>query len=399
MLNNKYARIISKPVAVAVTIIFILFFSFPQLHNPSFIIWSVFISIVFIWLLKNNRITLQSPKFLVDFYSTRIFPKNEKTKAHLNHQEDFRVRIGSSGCALPQNVYIFDLGGTHLSTVFYNSDEQHTNAGTMESFDLLNGTSILKIRPGTYHSISPASLGLNNFKTEAARSQFIELDLSAGDENYNSHCLNGTNPPPPQSIASLGYSQFTDAKSMVIFLEHLQQLSGGRPAGIRISTGFKKELYAICHAICKTGIIPDFISIGSSSCNEIQLDQSLLFLSQTLQHYGLTGKIRIIVYVNISTGFEVLKFLSLGADAIIHPIHSYDNPMLNKDLATVDPPVNTSQLLQLRASVLQMIGQLMREHHLKSYKDITIPFLFRLLGQAYAKRKNIETNFCYPLFN
>ncbi len=164
--------------------------------------------------------------------------------------------------------------------------------------------------------------------------KIIEIKLTvAGEQSYRI--------PPKlavakskQSIISCslfkdsGYTSFRDAEGLVHFIYSLRELSGGKPVGIRLHLNNKNEFYQFCHAIRKTDIIPDFIVIeslsqrpyidnaGSLVSPEVLLYQDLLFASTTLKYYGLKQQIKLIAAGKITSGFEILKLQTLGADCI-----------------------------------------------------------------------------------
>jgi hypothetical protein len=137
------------------------------------------------------------------------------------------------------------------------------------------------------------------------------------------------NPGKGDSInKGLSSTAFLNAEGMIHFLDTLRELSGRKPIGFRLCINRKKEFHEICYAIRKTHIIPDFITVEGSFeitgsvpvVKEIDfgmpLYEALLFVSQTLQVYGLEKEIKIIASGRITSGIDILKVLVLGANAI-----------------------------------------------------------------------------------
>ncbi len=59
---------------------------------------------------------------------------------------------------------------------------------------------------------------------------------------------------------SMGVSYFLQ------FIASLRELSGGKPVGFKLCVGKRHEFLAICKAMVKTGIRPDFIARNVAVC-------------------------------------------------------------------------------------------------------------------------------------
>src|SRR5690606_17810336 len=57
------------------------------------------------------------------------------------------------------------------------------------------------------------------------------------------------------------HSAFSNPIELMQFIQKLRELSGGKPVGFKLCIGRRSEFYAICKAIVKTGIYPDFITV------------------------------------------------------------------------------------------------------------------------------------------
>lgn len=112
------------------------------------------------------------------------------------------------------------------------------------------------------------------------------------------------------------------------WIQELRELSNGKPIGFKLCLGRKREFFSICKAILKTGICPDFITVdgaeggtGAAPAEYINyigvpLESALIFVHNALVGCGLREKIRIIASGKIVTGFDMVKYISLGADII-----------------------------------------------------------------------------------
>jgi glutamate synthase domain-containing protein 2 len=113
---------------------------------------------------------------------------------------------------------------------------------------------------------------------------------------------------------------------MMHFIGKLRELSGGKPIGFKLCVGSKSQFLSICKAMIKTGIRPDFITVdggeGGTGAAPLEfsnyvgmpLRDALAFVHDALNGFALRRHIRIIASGKVSTGFEIVKNISLGAD-------------------------------------------------------------------------------------
>jgi glutamate synthase domain-containing protein 2 len=123
------------------------------------------------------------------------------------------------------------------------------------------------------------------------------------------------------------HSAFNTPVEMMKFIAKLRALSGGKPVGFKLCVGMKSQFLAICKAIVKTGISPDFITVDGgeggtgaappefSNSVGMPLTDALVFVSDALKGFGIRDNIKIIASGKVATGFDIIKLLSLGADA------------------------------------------------------------------------------------
>ena len=122
------------------------------------------------------------------------------------------------------------------------------------------------------------------------------------------------------------HSAFSTPIEMVDFIAKLRKLSGGKPVGIKLALGRKSEFVAMCKAMVKTGVTPDFITVdggeGGTGAAPLEytnsigfpLREALAFVDDCLIGFDLRHKIKIIASGKIITAFQLAKNLSLGAD-------------------------------------------------------------------------------------
>lgn len=62
-------------------------------------------------------------------------------------------------------------------------------------------------------------------------------------------------------ISPPAHSTFSTPIGLLEFVAHLRELSGGKPVGFKLCIGKRREFLAICKAMEKTGITPDYIAV------------------------------------------------------------------------------------------------------------------------------------------
>ena len=193
------------------------------------------------------------------------------------------------------------------------------------------------------------------------------------------------------------YTTFKEAEGMIHFLNSLRELSGGKPIGIRLCINDKKEFYQICYAVRKTQIIPDFIVVEGSfeSTGIVQSDQAshiamplyeaLLFVSQTLQTYGLKKKIKVIADGKIISCFDILKVLALGANAVCTEMPDYSTSKYSGNERKVSGLYKGQNVYDFHNSIMKATVQIMNVCGFISVSDITLSKFFRRLDVLHSK--------------
>ncbi|MCH7677777.1 FMN-binding glutamate synthase family protein [candidate division KSB1 bacterium] len=122
------------------------------------------------------------------------------------------------------------------------------------------------------------------------------------------------------------HSVFSTPVELLEFVARLRELSDGKPVGFKLCVGKRREFLAICKAMVKTNITPDFISVdggeGGTGAAPLEfadhigapLVESLIFVHNALTGFSLRRKVRVIASGKVTTGFGMVKCLALGAD-------------------------------------------------------------------------------------
>lgn len=122
------------------------------------------------------------------------------------------------------------------------------------------------------------------------------------------------------------HTAFSDPEGLLKFIKQLRDLSGGKPVGFKLCVGKNNEFVDICKAMCKTGILPDFISVdggeGGTGAAPVEFSNSigtplhdgLVFVVNTLEGFDLKKGIRVIASGKVISGFHMARAMALGAD-------------------------------------------------------------------------------------
>ncbi|MEO5593305.1 MAG: glutamate synthase-related protein [Chitinophagaceae bacterium] len=319
---------------------------------------------------------------------------------------DLSITIGNDGCSQPFKTSLYSIG---TKKIFNKAAIQKTIAEEeLTAYSLMNDQ-IVQIGP-EYSGCRTKNGGFdsNNFKQTARRPsvKMIELNLSMRNESFpdvvSSPSLKKASRWADKAILpALGFTVFSDAEGMIHFLDTLRDLSGKKPVGIRLSITSKKEFYKICHAIVKSRLIPDFIVVEGADINNVTfvlnrenltLYDALLFVSKTLHTYGLEKEIRIIASANVISGFDIMKMLALGANAVFSEIprsilRSNSSKSANDYFA-----FGQQDIADFHHNVINAFAQMMEASGFRSIDDITLPKLFGRLDVLFSINHKEEYN-------
>lgn len=129
-------------------------------------------------------------------------------------------------------------------------------------------------------------------------------------------------------ISPPAHTAFDSPIGLLEFVQELRDLSGGKPVGFKLCVGIISEYMAICKAMLKTGILPDFITVdgseGGTGAAPVEFTDRLgrpclegtHIVHSTLVGIGLRDKIKIITSGKTASGFDMLTKIAFGANAV-----------------------------------------------------------------------------------
>ncbi|MEE9372968.1 MAG: FMN-binding glutamate synthase family protein [Saprospiraceae bacterium] len=276
--------------------------------------------------------------------------------AALDHRDldyDPRVTIGGPDCKQPYSCSIFNIsamsfgslsknailslnGGAKISGFAHNTGE-----GGISSYHLKHkGDLIYQIGTGYFGArAKDGGFSAKKFKETITPEsvKMIEIKLSQGAKPGHGGILPAKKVTPEIAkirnidvgkdvISPPHHKAFSTPEGLLEFIKELRELSDGKPIGFKLCLGKKSEFLAICKAMIKTGIKPDFIALdgaeGGTGAAPLEFANSvgtpykegLAYIFNALIGFDLKKDITIIAAGKILTGFHIFKALALGAD-------------------------------------------------------------------------------------
>lgn len=265
---------------------------------------------------------------------------------------NLRVLIGSA-CSKPYSASIFNIGAMSFGSLSANAVmalnqgarmggfAQNTGEGGLTQYHLSgSGDIIWQIGTGYFGCRTlEGKFSSSKFaeKAQLAQVKMIEIKLSQGAKPGHGGILPAAKltkeiaeirgvPMGRSVISPSGHSAFSTPVELLQFVEHLRELSGGKPVGFKLCVGKQREFVAIVKAMRKTGIVPDFITVdggeGGTGAAPLEfsnyvgfpLNEGLTFVHNTLVGFSLRDKIRIISSGKINSGFGIIKHMIMGSD-------------------------------------------------------------------------------------
>ena len=273
---------------------------------------------------------------------------------HIEEQNP-RVRIGEGRCAQPYDASIFNISAMSFGSLSRNAVRalnwgaklggfaHNTGEGGVSPYHLEHGGDLI-------WQIGTGYFGCRNEDGSFADEPFakmaqhphikmIEVKLSQGAKPGHGGILPGRKVTPEIArirlvplgkdvISPPAHSAFDNPSAMLEWIKKLRELSGGKPVGIKLCVGDKREFLSICRAMLDTGLQPDFIAVDGaeggtgaaplefSNSIGMPLNDGLVFVHNALVGAGLRDEVRIMAAGKIITGFHLATKLALGADLV-----------------------------------------------------------------------------------
>lgn len=268
--------------------------------------------------------------------------------------ESLRVTVGSDLCRQPYSLSLLNISAMSFGSLSPTA-VQALNGGARDGGFAHNtgegGISPYHLEPGgdLIWQIGTGYFGCRDlegnfspelFKRNATNPQIkmIELKLSQGAKPGHGGILSGRKvtreiaeirnvPIGKDVISPPAHRAFSDANGMLDFIGKLRELSGGKPVGIKLCLGHRHEFEELAAAMTLRRQYPDYIVVdgGEGGTGAAPLEftnyigtpgiDALLWVVDTLKRVGLRDRIRVIATGKITTAFDIVRLLCIGADA------------------------------------------------------------------------------------
>ena len=127
-------------------------------------------------------------------------------------------------------------------------------------------------------------------------------------------------------ISPAAHPAFSTPIGLLQFVQQLRELSGGKPAGMKLCVGQPHEIFALVKAMLQTGITPDFIVVdgaegGTGAAPQeltdnvgMPLREGLILVRNALVGADLKHRVRIGASGKIHSGAGMARAFAMGAD-------------------------------------------------------------------------------------
>ncbi|MBW4936063.1 FMN-binding glutamate synthase family protein [Marinobacter sp. F4206] len=277
---------------------------------------------------------------------------NHSLKPTRISDSNFRILIGKH-CAKPYSASVFNISAMSFGSLSANAilslntgaklgDFYHdTGEGSISRYHRQPGGDLVwEIGSGYFGCRhKDGSFNEDMFRENANLDQvkMIEVKLSQGAKPGHGGILPGAKVTPEiaeargvsvgeDCVSPASHSAFSTPLELLEFLDHLRDLSGGKPVGLKLAIGHPWEWFAIVKAMLETGRKPDFIVVdggeGGTGAAPLEfinrlgmpLTEALLLVHNTLVGTSLRDDIAIGAAGKITSAFNIARTLALGAD-------------------------------------------------------------------------------------
>jgi len=266
---------------------------------------------------------------------------------------DFRVSIGGPDCKQPYSSSLLNISAMSFGSLSANAFlalnkgaakggfAHDTGEGGISRYHRAGGGDLIfQVASGYFGCRNDdGSFSPEKFRALAVDPQIkmIEIKLSQGAKPGHGGMLPAAKITPeiaeargiPMGIDCVSppaHSTFSTPKGLMEFVGQLRELSGGKPVGIKLCIGHRREFMSMVKAMLKTGIVPDFVVVDGAEggtgaapvefANRVGMPmlEGLTFVHNTLRGAGLRNQVRIGAAGKVVSAFDIARAIALGAD-------------------------------------------------------------------------------------
>ena len=289
----------------------------------------------------------------LDVYDGRYEWINHSLTPSKIKNADFRITVGGPDCTQPVSLSVLNISAMSFGALSANAILALNEGAKLGSFahDTGEGGISLHYRqPGgdLIWNLGSGYFGCRDEQGRFSESHFvanaklpqvrmIEIKLSQGAKPGHGGILPGSKVTAEIAAArgvKLGedcnspaaHSEFDTPIGLLLFVQRLRTLSGGKPVGFKLCIGHAWEWFAIAKAMVKTGITPDFIVVdgaeGGTGAAPVEfvdhvgtpLREAIRLVHNTLVGLNLRDRIKLGASGKIVSAFDMTRAFALGAD-------------------------------------------------------------------------------------
>jgi glutamate synthase domain-containing protein 2 len=270
---------------------------------------------------------------------------------HMDHNP--RIKFGGRDCKQPYAMSVLNVSAMSFGSLSKNAIlslnagakiggfAHNTGEGGLSPYHLEPGGDVIwQIGTGYFGArTEDGKFSDDAFTKNATRPtvKMIEIKLSQGAKPGHGGILPAKKNTPEIAAIRLVkpgttvfsppfHSAFSTPEELLMFIQRLRNLSGGKPVGFKLCIGRKTEFLSICKAMVKYKIYPDFITVDGGEGGTgaappeftnfvgMPLLDALAFVDNSLRGFGIRDEMKIIASGKVLTGFHILRAMALGAD-------------------------------------------------------------------------------------
>ena len=289
---------------------------------------------------------------LLDVYEPGYEWMNHSISPTVVPTSDFRITVGEQS-AKPYSASVFNVSAMSFGALSANAIRalnlgaktggfaHDTGEGSISRYHREHdGDLIWELGSGYFGCrTADGKFDATRFADQAQHPQvkMVELKLSQGAKPGHGGVLPGPKVTPEiaaargvpigvDCVSPAKHSVFSTPIEMLEFIAKMRELSGGKPAGMKLAIGHPWEFFAIAKAMVKTGITPDFIVVDGSEGGTgaapveftdhvgVPLREALMLVHNTLVGVGLRDRIKVGASGKIISAFDIAKTMAMGAD-------------------------------------------------------------------------------------
>lgn len=264
-----------------------------------------------------------------------------------------RVRLGGRDCTKPYEIALLNVSAMSFGSLSANAIEalnagaakggfaHDTGEGAISPYHRKHGGDLIwEIASGYFGCrTEDGRFDPDRFAERAGLDQVkaISIKLSQGAKPGLGGVLPGVKVSPEIAetrgvpvgqtvISPPAHTAFSTPVELVDFIATLRKLSGGKPVGMKLCVGSRREFLGICKAMIERGITPDFIIVdgseGGTGAGPVEfedhmgmpLTEGLMLVHNALVGTGLRPLVKIGASGKVASGSDIVKRIIQGAD-------------------------------------------------------------------------------------